>query len=90
MPTGGTIKIRTGLLPEANEIYIDIQDNGLGIPPERLEDIGVPFFTTKDSGTGLGLSISYAIIDAHGGRIEVDSKENRGTTFRIILPGYSG
>ncbi|MBO8129349.1 MAG: hypothetical protein H0Z39_09165 [Peptococcaceae bacterium] len=48
--------------------------------------LGVPFFTTKESGTGLGLSISYAIVKAHKGHIEVESKERKGTTFRVYLP----
>lgn len=86
MPSGGIIQIRSNFLQNNAEIYLDIQDTGCGIPDDKLENIGDPFYTTKDDGTGLGLSISYAIIDAHKGRIEVESKENNGTKFRIYLP----
>ncbi|MCL6634764.1 MAG: PAS domain S-box protein [Peptococcaceae bacterium] len=86
MPEGGFLTIRTGSLPAASEIHIEISDTGCGIPQEKLEKIGVPFYTTKAEGTGLGLSISYSIIGAHKGRVEVRSKEGEGTTFRIYLP----
>ncbi|HOV79590.1 MAG TPA: PAS domain S-box protein [Bacillota bacterium] len=84
--TGGVLKITTGILPANNEIYIEISDTGCGIPREKIEKIGVPFYTTKADGTGLGLSISYAIVGAHNGRVEVESEEGKGTTFRILLP----
>lgn len=86
MPGGGVLKIGTGFLPAVNEIFIEISDTGCGIPGEKIDKIGVPFFTTKAEGTGLGLSISYSIIGAHKGRVEVESKEGKGTTFRIYLP----
>ena len=65
-----------------------MSDNGTGIDPEHLPHLFDPFFTTKPvgEGTGLGLSISHNIIDAHGGRIEVDSTPGQGTTLRIFLP----
>lgn len=85
MPDGGMLKIQSGLSPQKNEVYIDIQDTGCGIPQDKLDKLGVPFYTTKDDGTGLGLSISYSIIDAHNGRVEVDSTQNLGTRFRIVL-----
>ena len=84
MPGGGTLSFRDGLAGE--EIYLDIHDTGCGIPKEILKDIGVPFYTTKDNGTGLGLSISYAIIEAHRGRVEIESSEGQGTRFRLYLP----
>lgn len=86
MPGGGNMEIKTGILPEQNEIYLDIQDTGRGISQDKLKNIGVPFYTTKAEGTGLGLSISYAIVNAHKGRIEVDSREGGGSRFRIYLP----
>ena len=88
MPKGGTIKISTGFLAAANEVYIKIQDTGCGVPEGKLSNLGVPFYTTKDNGTGLGLSISYTIIDAHNGRMEVESKEDQGTVFKIFLPKH--
>ena len=65
-----------------------MQDTGRGINAEDLDVIFDPFFTTKDSGegTGLGLSISYNIIDNMGGRIEVESLPESGTTFQVKLP----
>ena len=74
--------------PEIQNVIVEIEDNGGGIPPEYLPRIFDPFFTTKPvgQGTGLGLSVSYGIIRDHGGSLEVDSAPGRGTTFRILLP----
>ena len=63
---------------------LEIVDNGVGIPPEL--DIFEPFTTTKPSGTGLGLMIVRQILSAHGGRISYDSKPEKGTVFRIMMP----
>jgi len=69
-------------------VRIVVKDNGPGIPASIVDKIFQPFFTTKPTGqgTGLGLSLSYDIIKAHGGIITVNSKENEGTEFIIILP----
>jgi two-component system, NtrC family, sensor histidine kinase AtoS len=67
-------------------IYIEISDNGVGIPDDKLEKIFNPFFTTKSDGVGLGLSISSRLLEENGGKIELDSQEGRGTTFKIYLP----
>ncbi len=82
----GTITIHTSI--EKDRLFIRFSDTGKGIPPEVLPKIFDPFFTTKDvnQGTGLGLSISYSIIEKHGGTIEVESQEGRGTTITLILP----
>jgi two-component system NtrC family sensor kinase len=82
----GRIIIRTGARGE--EAWIEIADNGSGIPKEILPRIFDPFFTTKPvgSGTGLGLSLSYGIIQKHNGRMDVESAVGVGTTFRITLP----
>ena len=82
-----------------NSFYVySIEDCGKGMPPEHLEKLFQPFFSTKgefaeeDSpekqlkGNGLGLSISHRIVQRHGGRFEIDSEEGRGTEFRLILP----
>ena len=84
--TGGKIIITTRV--QNQYIYISINDNGPGIPPENLARIFDPFFTTRPvgKGTGLGLSICYGIINKMGGRIDVDSKVDEGTTFTIVLP----
>jgi K+-sensing histidine kinase KdpD len=60
----------------------------VGIAAAQRSRIFDPFFTTKDEGTGLGLAIVHAIIEAHRGRIEVESVEGRGTTFTIVLPHH--
>jgi two-component system NtrC family sensor kinase len=71
-----------------NDIEVSFADTGKGIPEENLEKIFEPFFSTKEvgKGTGLGLSICYGIVEAHGGRIEVESRLDEGTTLRVILP----
>ena len=86
MPGGGEIHIMT--YTEKDEYAcLKITDTGAGISEENLEKVFDPFFTTKsDKGMGLGLSVSYGIIERHGGKIEVQSKVNEGTTFTIKLP----
>jgi signal transduction histidine kinase len=71
------------------EVAISFTDTGPGIPESIMPRIFDPFFTTKDVGTGLGLAISAKIIEAHGGRIEVDSPPGKGATFTVILPAPS-
>ncbi len=82
----GTITIRSGADDE--QVWIEVSDSGCGIPPENLKRIFDPFFTTKDvgKGTGMGLHLAYKIIEAHQGRIKVESTVDKGTTFRIELP----
>jgi len=71
-----------------NTIEIKVADNGNGIPQKILDKIFQPFFTTKPTGqgTGLGLSLSYDIVKAHGGDLNVETKEGEGTEFIIQLP----
>ena len=75
----------------SGKIEIIVKDNGTGIPGKVVGKIFQPFFTTKPTGqgTGLGLSLSYDIIQAHGGNIEVKSKEGEGTEFIISVPSDS-
>lgn len=82
----GTITIRTGLLE--GQVFIQIEDNGKGIPSEIIDKIFDPFFTTKcvGKGVGLGLSITYGIIQEHHGKIDVKSDQKNGTIFTISLP----
>ncbi len=85
MPDGGTLTIRTAKVD--NSVVIEVSDTGVGIPDNVAQKIFEPFFTTKrDKGTGLGLPISYRIIKKHEGKIEVKSRMEKGTTFRVILP----
>lgn len=83
----GTLILRTDRHDDKH-VRVEIQDDGGGIPSDVLPKIFDPFFTTKPigEGTGMGLSISYKIIEAHGGKILVDTEPSIGTTFSIILP----
>jgi signal transduction histidine kinase len=82
----GIITLTTGQADES--VWIEIGDNGCGMPADVQKRIFEPFFTTKPvgKGTGLGLSISWEIIKRHQGTIEVESTSGAGTTFRISLP----
>ncbi|MCR9254187.1 MAG: sensor histidine kinase [bacterium] len=81
---GGEIKIY--LNRSLNEVSIAISDNGSGIPQDILENIFVPFYTTKKEGSGIGLSLSRQIIRKHHGDIQVSTQIKKGTTFTITLP----
>ena len=73
---------------ENDYVKIEVSDTGYGISPENMHKLFTPFFTTKQAvkGVGLGLAVSYGIIQRHHGRIEVQSKEQTGTTFAVYLP----
>ncbi|WP_022719729.1 cell cycle histidine kinase CckA [Rhodopseudomonas sp. B29] len=103
MPDGGKLTIRTANLsaadvaqlghkgmPAADYVRIDVSDTGTGIPPDILDKIFEPFFSTKEvgKGTGLGLSTVYGIIKQTGGFVYVDSEPGNGTTFHIFLPRH--
>ena len=83
-PSDGAIYIRTR--EEQREAVLEVEDHGGGIPPEAAARMWEPFFTTKTEGTGLGLSVVRRILDAHGAKVEVDTKVGRGTIFRIRFP----
>lgn len=84
----GSGEIRVCAFHDKNAIIISISDNGCGIPPENIEKMFLPFFTTKPvgHGTGLGLSTCYGIVENMGGEISVSSEVNVGTTFKLALP----
>jgi PAS domain S-box-containing protein len=84
MPDGGTLEIRISTVEEA--IQITVKDTGVGIPPEHLPKLFTPLFSTKTKGVGLGLTICKQIVEGHAGKITVQSKENEGSRFTIILP----
>ena len=90
MPAGGILTLKLVKADDQSRgtdaICMTITDNGPGIDPAHRSRIFDPFFTTKDEGTGLGLAIVHAIIDAHHGRIDVESRQGEGTTFTILLP----
>lgn len=85
MPNGGQITITINKTEEQN-VQICIQDEGMGIPKDKIKKLGEPFYTTKEKGTGLGLMVSYRIIEEHTGNIQVESEERKGTIFKITLP----
>jgi signal transduction histidine kinase len=86
----GRVEIAAATAPgrDGDEVLIEVRDDGCGIRSDDLERIFDPFFTTKDpdQGSGLGLMICHRIVQDHGGRIEVESLEGRGATFRVRLP----
>jgi len=86
---GGAIRIRSRVTAE--NVVLEIEDNGPGIAADVVPRVFDPFFTTKDvgEGTGLGLSISHHIVSGHGGRLEVDGNLGRGACFRLVLPNRS-
>lgn len=88
MPGGGNLAIRAGESEEHQHVWVQISDDGEGIPQENIDRIFEPFFSTKSdsSGVGLGLSMVYGIIKEHKGDIKVDSEPGRGTTFLVTLP----
>jgi nitrogen fixation/metabolism regulation signal transduction histidine kinase len=79
----GVIKIKT--YTQNQLVFIEVIDNGPGIEPEALEDIFIPFFTTKENGSGIGLSLSRQIIQQHGGSIKVFSEPGKGCRFVVML-----
>jgi len=81
---GGRVVVRTGLADGL--AFVDVIDEGPGVPPEHLSRIFSPFFTTREKGTGLGLAIAQHIVAAHAGRLEVAYTTDSGTCFRLYLP----
>ncbi|MBU7007319.1 two-component system sensor histidine kinase NtrB [Phosphitispora fastidiosa] len=86
MPEGGNIVIRGTEREKERQVCLEISDTGEGMTEETIRQMFMPFFTTKDSGTGLGLAVSQAIVESHGGRLEVISKLGEGTKTRLYLP----
>ena len=84
MPEGGAIHITTKV--KENHLWLQLADEGQGIPPERLAKIGEPFYSTKEKGTGLGLMVSYRIIKAHHAQMTFSSQLDKGTSVDILFP----
>ncbi len=81
------VKLGVHLNHEGRNAVVEISDNGCGMDEDVIEQIFNPFFSTKSkAGTGLGLAITSRMIDAHNGKVEVESEPDVGTTFRIMLP----
>ncbi|GAB6063786.1 PAS domain-containing protein [Deferrisoma palaeochoriense] len=96
MPRGGTVRVAAGSctveenehpgLAAGNYVVLEVEDTGIGIPPEHLPKIFDPYFTTKQTGSGLGLATVHSIVRRHGGTVTVASKLGEGTRFRVYLP----
>ncbi len=84
----GTIVVRTSHDADRGSAVLEVNDDGPGVPEERQGKVFDPFFTTKEvgQGTGLGLTVAYAIVQEHGGRIWLSSKQGQGASFFIELP----
>ncbi len=90
MSQGGRLTLRTYV--HNSKIKLEVQDTGIGIPPENIGKLFTPFFSTKADvkGVGLGLAVAYGIIHRHKGRIEAHSKEGEGSTFTVTMPLLTG
>ncbi len=86
MPAGGHLTLEA--YPEADRVVLAVEDEGVGMTAQVLQNIFDPFFTTKDvgEGTGLGLSVVHGIVTAHGGTIQVQSEPGKGSRFEVRLP----
>jgi len=87
MPKGGTLEVKSKR--KNGSVMITFSDTGVGIPEGFMEKIFTPLLTTKAQGMGFGLPISKRIVEAHGGKISVDSIEGKGTTFTLTFPVHA-
>jgi two-component system, NtrC family, sensor kinase len=89
LPKGsGEVLLATRFDSGRGEVVVEVQDNGSGIPPETMERLFEPFFSTKldKGGSGLGLYISQFIVAEHGGQLQLSSEQGKGTLARVALP----
>ena len=80
------IRVESG--KEVTFSFIQVTDNGKGIPENRLEDVFTPFYSTKKEGSGIGLPLSRRIMQLHGGELIVNSEPGEGTVFRMTFPSF--
>ncbi len=82
---GGTVRVASAV-NSTGEVRLTVEDDGPGIPPDRLPHIFQVFYSSKPGGTGLGLPIAQRVVEGHGGRIEVESAPGSGTRFTLTFP----
>ena len=90
MPDGGRLGILLDLSPDRDRLDISVTDTGVGISRENLANIYDPYYTTKQSGTGLGLAVVHNIVEAHGGKMTVESELGKGSRFILSIPDMNG
>ena len=90
MPYGGDIMVQTRMDQEQATVVLKVTDTGIGISPEKIDQIFTPFYTDKNRGTGLGLTIAKNIVEQHHGVIAVTSRPDEGSTFSVTLPVNGG
>lgn len=81
---GGTVQVH--LAQAGDRLRVEVRDQGPGIPPQELDRIFLPYYTTKPGGRGLGLSVVRRVVEAHGGEIRVESAPGKGTCFEVWIP----
>lgn len=88
MSDGGIVTITTGATPSSSWVEVAVADTGVGIPPEVIERVTEPFFTTKATGrgTGLGLAVVRTFVEQVGGTLKIDTAPGKGTTVRLCFP----
>jgi signal transduction histidine kinase len=84
--SGDTGTIDVNMAESNGQVAVTITDRGKGIPPEIIDRVFDPYFSTKPSGTGLGLSLTKTIVEKHGGEISLESHQQRGTTVTVSIP----
>jgi C4-dicarboxylate-specific signal transduction histidine kinase len=84
-PSDRKLTLRTELAAEKG-VTISVADRGAGVPPEQMENIFLPFVTTKKNGMGLGLAVCRSIVSAHGGKLWATNEAQKGARFNILLP----
>ncbi|WP_077213516.1 sensor histidine kinase [Bacillus dakarensis] len=84
MENGGELHLRSTV--NSNKVYIDIIDNGVGMTPKEISQLGTPYYSTKEQGTGLGMMIVFNVIKKMKGDIKIQSQKGKGTQFTIMFP----
>jgi signal transduction histidine kinase len=87
-PASTEKKLKVSVAEQHDMMKITVSDTGPGIPPENLVKLFQPLFTTKTKGIGLGLAVSQKLVEANGGKIEVESAVGKGSAFTVYLPIY--